>query len=174
MRSSSKYCVTCLIAASAIASDGRAATEKTGTPYRPGISQAGSTVIIQQADRLVIVQGGKRTAVAQIRLLDDEPGAPGRAIPVEVTIVADRGGSGAIVRVEDRKVTCDGDASIEFVPREDVSDSTVAPDGPKDAVALSTVGFPGFRGIRAMGDELIGEATGIPNHAGVRRVNAYR
>ncbi len=84
--------------------------------YRPGISQAGSAVVIQQADRLVIVQGGKRTVV-QVRLLDNERVAPGHAIPVEVTIVADADGNGALVRVEDRKIICDGDASVELIPR---------------------------------------------------------
>jgi hypothetical protein len=119
VRSSSKYFLAWSIAVSTIASDSSAATGEAAACYRPGISQAGSAVVIQQADRLVIVQGGKRT-VAQVKLLDNERVGPGRAIPVEVTIVADESGIGAVVRIEDRKVTCDGDAFIEFIPRQDV------------------------------------------------------
>jgi hypothetical protein len=136
VRSSSKYCLAWLIALSAIASDGRAATGETTACYRPGISQAGSAVVIQQADRLVIVQGGKRT-VAQVRLLDNEKVGPGRAIPVEVTLVADADGNGAVVRIEDRKVICDGDASIEFIPRQDISGSAAAADLSDGSVALN-------------------------------------
>ena len=120
MKSSSKYFLAWLIAVTAMASDSRAAIDETATCYRPGISQAGSAVVIQQADRLVIVQGGRHT-VARVRILDNERVAPGRAIPVEVTIVADADGNGAIVRVDDRKVTCDGDASIELIPSEKAS-----------------------------------------------------
>jgi hypothetical protein len=140
VKSSSKYFLAWLIAVSAIASDSRAATGETAACYRPGISQAGSAVVIQQADRLVIVQGGKRS-VAQARLLDNEKVGPGRAIPVEVTIVADADGNGAVVRVEDRKITCDGDASIEFIPRQDTSGSAAAAALSDGSVALNTLIF---------------------------------
>lgn len=136
--SSSKYFLAWLIAVLAIGSDSRAATSEMPACYRPGVSQAGNAVIIQQADRLVIVQGGKRT-VARVRLLDTEKVGPGRAVPVEVTLAADADGNGAVVRVEDRKVTCDGDASIEFIPRQDVPGSAAATDDPKESIALNAI-----------------------------------
>ena len=129
--------------------DGHAATEKTALSYRPGISQAGNTVVIQQSDRLVIVQGG-RHAVTRIRMLDEETVGAGRAIPVEVTITADAGDNGALVRIEDRKIICDGDASIELIPRQDMTGSAAAADDPNDAVALNAFGFSSLRGIRGM------------------------
>ena len=120
-----------------MAANGHAATGEIAASYRPGISQAGSAVVIQQADRLVIVQGGKRT-VAQVRVLDNERVGPRRAIPVEVTLVADADGNGAVIRIEDRKVTCDGDASIEFIPRQDVSGSADAADLSDGSIALNS------------------------------------
>ncbi len=138
MKLSSKYFLAWLIAVSAIASNGRAATGEMPACYRPGISQAGNAVVIQQVDRLVIVQGGKRT-VAQVKLLDTEKTVPGRTIPVEVTLAADAGGNGAVIRIEDRKITCDGDASIEFIPRQDISDLAGETDDPKGSIALNAI-----------------------------------
>ena len=138
MRFSSTQYLAGLIALCATAAHGHAVTKKAASPYRPGISQAGNAVVIQQSDRLVIVQGGK-DAVASVRTLDNERVGAGRAIPVEVTMRADTDGNGAVIRVEDRKIVCDGDASIEFIPRLDASHSAAGAGIPDDTVALNAV-----------------------------------
>ncbi|HTJ65754.1 MAG TPA: hypothetical protein VL899_18280 [Alphaproteobacteria bacterium] len=114
-------------------------------PYRPTVSRTGSAVMIEQADRLVIVMAGTR-AVEQVKTFTGAADRAGRAMPVQVTIAADANGEGgAVVWIDDRKVQTTGEAVVESIPRRPAGEPARCAEAASDEAVMQFGDDPSVR-----------------------------
>jgi hypothetical protein len=129
----------------AVADACRASADGNLSPYRPTVSRTGSAVMIEQADRLVIVMAGDR-AVEQVKTFEGAANRAGRAMPVQVTIAADANGDGgAVVWIDDLKVRATGDAVVESIPRHPAGQPAQCAEAASDAAVMQLGDEPSVR-----------------------------
>jgi hypothetical protein len=128
---------------------------------RPTISRSERTVLIEQADRLVIVMAGERR-VEQVRTLGSATAGAGR---VQITIAPDSNGEGgAIVLVDDRGIQATGDAVIESIPHRSAGAPAPCSEADGDIVSPDLGGLPSTR-VRVVTEGIIDRAKAVGAYA---------